>query len=71
MMIFRVPFHSFLILNLYIIINVYIYIYIYIYIYQLSYIKYNDILIYVNLNYNNIVQNIINIIWKIKFYKII
>ena len=49
----------------------YIYIYIYIYIYQLSYIKYNDILIYVNLNYNNIVQNIINIIWKIKFYKII
>ena len=68
MMISRVPFHSFLILNLYIIINVYIYIYI---LYQLCYIKYKDILIYVYLNYNNIVQNIINIIWKIKFYKII
>ena len=65
-MISRVPFHSFLILNLYIIINVYIYI-----LYQLCYIKYKDILIYVYLNYNNIVQNIINIIWKIKFYKII
>ena len=36
--------------------------------YQLCYIKYNDILIYVYLNYNNIVQNIINI-WKIKCYK--
>ena len=37
--------------------------YTYIYIlYQLCYIKYNDILIYVYLNYNNIVQNIINII---------
>ena len=39
--------------------------------YQLCYINYNDILIYVYLNYNNIVQNIINIIWKIKCYKII
>ena len=37
---------------------------------KLCYIKYNDILIYVYLNYN-ILQTIINIIWKIKFYKII
>ena len=34
--------------------------------YQLCYIKYNVILIYVYLNYNNIVLNNINIIWKIK-----
>ena len=27
----------------------------------------DDILIYLYLNYNNIVQNIINIFWKIKF----
>ena len=39
--------------------------------YQLCYIKDNDILIYVYLNYNNIKQNIINIIWKIKLYKTI
>ena len=33
--------------------------------------KYNDILIYVYLNYNNRGLNSINIIWKIKCYKII
>ena len=60
MVIFRFPFHYFFYTKLYIIINLYIYIY------KICYIKYNDILIY--LNYNNIVKNII---WKIKFYKII
>ena len=48
------------------ILNLYIYI-----LYKLYYIKYNDILIYVYINYNNIVLNRINIIWKIKFNKII
>ena len=54
-------------INLYIIINVYIYIYI---LYKSCYIKYKDILIYLYLNYNNIVLNSINIIRKIKFHKI-
>ena len=57
-MIFRVPFYSFFDTKF-----IYYYEFIYIYIlYQLYYIKYNDILIYLYLNYNNRVLNSINII---------
>ena len=43
----------------------------YIYIISIILYLYNDILICVYLNYNNRVLNSINIIWKIKCYKII